>query len=241
MLGALACFLLATSSVVAQTPPNHLPSPVNTGPGFTPPMPVPAPPQGMPPPFPGLLPVAFQAPGGPADLGTQSDELQRYQVQLEPPGAQRLFRLESEGQLQRRMMQEAREQSPPDRIRFPQEPVVSLQKYNAAARNETWPTMSAVVEPRYVCHGKLLFEQRNAERYGWDLGPIHPAVSAGAFVFDWLTMPYHIATAPCRRECSAGLCLPGDPVPLLLYPPELSISGLAAQAATVGVLIAIFP
>ena len=57
-----------------------------------------------------------------------------------------------------------------------------------------------------------------------------------------LFLPYHIGTQPCRcYECSAGYCLPGDPVPYLLYPPELSLSGFLLEAGTVVSLAAIFP
>ena len=39
---------------------------------------------------------------------------------------------------------------------------------------------------------------------------------------------------PCQRfECSAGYCLPGDPVPYLLYPLPLSITGTAAETGIV--------
>ena len=42
-------------------------------------------------------------------------------------------------------------------------------------------------------------------------------------------------------DCSAGKCLPGDPVPLLLYPPELSITGALAEGAAIAVLEVLFP
>jgi hypothetical protein len=93
-----------------------------------------------------------------------------------------------------------------------------------------------------VCYGRLLFEQKNLERYGWDLGFITPFVSAGKFYWDVVWIPYHIWTAPCRQyECSAGYCLPGDPVPLLIYPPELSLTGTVMEAGTIVALFAIFP
>ena len=46
-----------------------------------------------------------------------------------------------------------------------------------------WPTRTLEVEPNFVCHRRLSFEQPNAERYGWDLGPVQPALSAGTFYF----------------------------------------------------------
>jgi hypothetical protein len=99
-----------------------------------------------------------------------------------------------------------------------------------------------LVEPYYTCYGKLLFEQKNFERYGWDLCFITPFVSAAAFGVDLALLPMHLATDPLSHcECSSGYCLPGDPVPLLLYPPEITVTGSIAEAGTVLALIAIFP
>jgi hypothetical protein len=175
--------------------------------------------------------------GGIGDYG-QPDESEEHRVQLAPPGPERLFRLESEKSLQERMRQEARQRPTLERITFPDEPVLSTESY--AAR--VFPPAREVVEPNYVCYKRLLFEQKNLERYGWDLGFITPFVSAGKFYWDVVWMPYHIWTAPCRcYECSAGYCLPGDPVPLLIYPPELSLTGTVMEAGTIVALFAIFP
>ena len=98
------------------------------------------------------------------------------------------------------------------------------------------------VEPNYVCYGRLLFEAKNFDRYGWDLGLVTPVVSAGMFYFDVATLPYHLFTDPCRHcECSAGYCLPGDPVPYLIYPPHWSLTGAMFEAGTIVALYAIFP
>jgi len=105
-----------------------------------------------------------------------------------------------------------------------------------------WEPLAELVEPAYLCYDRLYFEQINAERYGWSLGPLHPLIAAGIFYFDLATLPYHAATDPLRRyECNPGYALPGDPMPLLLYRPELSLTGALAEAAAVGVLLAIFP
>ena len=105
-----------------------------------------------------------------------------------------------------------------------------------------WELLSEMVEPPYVCYHRLYFEQINAERYGWDLGLAHPLISAGVFFWDVAWLPYHAFTEPLRRyECNAGYCLPGDPVPFLLYPPELNLPGALAEAAVIGLGFAIFP
>ena len=55
-------------------------------------------------------------------------------------------------------------------------------------------------------------------------------------------MPYHMGTQPLRHyDTGAGQCLPGDPVPFLLYPPEFSLTGAIAEAGVVVALYAIFP
>ncbi len=156
----------------------------------------------------------------------------------ELPGRERLFRLESEAALQERIRQQGRKRVPMERIFFPEEPVVSKDAY----QRRNWPVTPRYVEPNYVCYGRLLFEEKNSERYGWDLGLLQPLVSAGVFFADVVALPYHIATSPCRwYECSAGYCLPGDPVPYMLYPPELSATGAVVEAGAVLALIAIFP
>jgi hypothetical protein len=126
----------------------------------------------------------------------------------------------------------------PERSIFPDEPAITHERY----AGRSFPPGNLLVEPCYLCYDRLYFEQKNLERYGWDLGPITPFVSTAAFYWDLITLPYHMGTAPCRRyECNAGYCLPGDPVPLLLYPPELSLTGFVVEAGVVTALFAIFP
>jgi hypothetical protein len=105
-----------------------------------------------------------------------------------------------------------------------------------------WPTQVMMAEPCYVCYRRLHFEELNCERYGWDLGFIGPFYSAAHFFKDVALLPYHLATDPLRHhECSAGYCLPGDPVPLLCYPPHWSLTGAVAQAAAVVGFFTLFP
>jgi hypothetical protein len=173
----------------------------------------------------------------PTAAGTPSDEA--YTVQLEPPGAQRLFRLESERSLQERMRQEALQRPQPERIQFPEEPDVSDgQKW----ADRAYPPVNEVVEAAYVCYNRLYFEELNSERFGWDLGFVQPFVSAGYFFKDLALLPYHMGTDPCRcYDCSAGYCLPGSPVPYAIYPPGLSVTGAVAEGATWVGIAALFP
>jgi hypothetical protein len=173
---------------------------------------------------------------GPRDF-TENPAAQ-YQIPIEPPGPERLFRLESEGTLMERMRQEARGRSPMERISFPDEPILSRDTYHG----RYFGRQCELVEPNYVCYERLLFEQKNFERYGWDLGPLSPFVCLSEFFIDSAMLPYNTWKDPCRRfECSAGYCLPGDPVPLMIYPPTLSLAGGLAEASTALAIIAIFP
>lgn len=174
-----------------------------------------------------------------ADERRGSEELTLEQtIQLTPPGPERIFRLESEAALDERMRQEGKTKIPPEKIAFPEEPVVSTESYPG----RHWPPQIEFAEPNYVCYGRLLFEDKNTERYGWDFGILQPVVSTAKFYADVVTLPYHVATAPCRcYECSAGLCLPGDPVPYLCYPPELSATGALGEGAAIAAILAIFP
>ncbi len=158
------------------------------------------------------------------------------------PTPERVFRLESETQLRERMSREGHLGLNPLRLKydiiFPDYPEVPPPAYEA----RPWQPLVETVETPYLSYNRLYFEQINAERYGWDLGPIHPLLSAGIFYLDVATLPYHLGTQPCRTyESDAGYCLPGDPVPLLLYPPENSWTGTLAEAAAIGLLVAIFP
>jgi hypothetical protein len=161
-----------------------------------------------------------------------------YQYLVQPPGPEALYKLESESEFFVRLGQEWRDQGHKDRLVFPTEPIVSNEVYLGRA----WPGYALTVEPNYVNYGRLLFEQPNYERYGWDLGVLDPPLSAGKFFLDVALLPYHAFTDPFRHfESSAGYCLPGDPVPLLLYPPECSLSGAMAEAASVLGTLAVFP
>jgi hypothetical protein len=175
--------------------------------------------------------------GGGGNPGTGTEET-TYRIQLEPPGPQRLFNLESEKNFFERIRQGGRNENPPDIAIFPREPVLSKTPYYG----RRWPAVQETAEPNYLCYRRLLYEQRNFERGGWDLGAVTPIVSALAFYKDFVLMPYHGATDVCRcYDCNTGYCLPGDPVPLLLYPPEPSVTGTLAEAAVVAGVFAIFP
>jgi hypothetical protein len=158
------------------------------------------------------------------------------------PDPQRVFRLESQAELIERMIRGSKTGENPLNLKYdflyPDYPAPSKESF--ALRQ--WAPLTEMIEPPYVCYHRLYFEQINAERYGWDLGIGHPLLSAGIFYLDVALLPYHVFTEPLRRyECNAGYCLPGDPVPLMLYPPNLNVPGILAEAAAVGLCFVIFP
>jgi len=105
-----------------------------------------------------------------------------------------------------------------------------------------YPQREEVIEPNYVLYRRLLFEDVNVERYGWTLGPLQPFVSTYEFYGQVQWLPYRYFSFPClKHDTGAGRCLPGDPVPSMIYPPSLSITGALAQAGTTVALYAIIP
>ncbi len=173
------------------------------------------------------------------DSSSVVDSLKDYQILLEPPSPQALFhRLDSDKALEARMRQQALQRKPPEPVQWPEQPVVSNEKFKERA----FARSTMIAEPTFVTYNRLYFEEKNSERYGWDLGVLQPVVSSGVFVKDYLFLPYKIAANPLKRgDTSAGECWPGDPVPYILYPPDVSVPGSMLEAAVVVGLIAIFP
>jgi hypothetical protein len=161
-------------------------------------------------------------------------------IRLDPPGRERLFgNRDSERELEERMRQERRDSGPSnDPIQFPEKPKLT----DEAFQTRKFTPMVEMVEPNAIVYRRLYFEEKNSERYGWDLGPIQPLVSTLVFYKDLVCWPHNIATHPHRRfETNAGQCMPGDPVPYTIYPPELTGSGLLAEVGMVALLFAAVP
>jgi hypothetical protein len=183
-------------------------------------------------PLPPIQPVRFQE-------GARGD----IEQELAPPGLERLSRLEPDEKLFERIRQEALAKNPTEqRPVFPESPILSRDRY--AGRGDLWQKRQLTVEPSFTCYGKLqsVFEDRNGERYGWDFGPMSVPLSLAKFYADFALMPLKAFANPCRwHECGAGQCLPGDPVPYMLYPIEVNCEGVTAEAAVIIALIAVFP
>lgn len=103
------------------------------------------------------------------------------------------------------------------------------------AKTSQYAPRKAVYEAGFVAHRRLHFEEKNSERYGWDLGIIQPFVSAMYFYKDVLLWPNSLASGAEIGfwDTSAGKCLPGSPVPYYLYPPGLTITGMIAEAGVI--------
>ncbi len=97
----------------------------------------------------------------------------------------------------------------------------------------------ALLEPGFVVHRRLHFEEKNAERYGWDFGPVQPILSSAYFAKDVLLWPGHLMSNFRERyDTNAGKCLPGTPVAYYLYPPEITLhGGLWETAAVIGTVL----
>jgi hypothetical protein len=170
---------------------------------------------------------------------TKADPYEAY-IRLEPPGRERLFgSRDTERELEERMRQERKDQGPSqDNVVFPVKPELTGEPYQP----RKFAAAVILAEPNYIVYRRLYFEEKNSERYGWDLGPIQPLVSTLAFLKDAVMLPHNFFAYPCRRfETNAGQCQPGDPVPYLCYPPEITWSGVLAEVSAIGMLIAIVP
>jgi hypothetical protein len=149
----------------------------------------------------------------------------RFRTEL--PGPQRLFMRDSETQFFDRIAQDMKKQRAGARAVFPDPVVLSKEPF----RPRDFPRMVELVEPSYVCHGRLYFEQPNFERAGYDFGVLQPALSLGVFYYDAILFPYHFCSdLNNRMECNAGKCLPGDPSPMLFTRERFSVTGLVGQS-----------
>ena len=148
---------------------------------------------------------------------------------LDLPGPQRLFTRESELHLYERIGQD-RKRTTGDKAIFPVEPIVTKQVYQA----RQFAPMHETVEPGYVLHGRLYFEQPNFERGLWNLGVAQPVVCLGVFAYDLVMYPYHFSTnLQDRADGNVGKCLPGDPAPFRVPIERFSVTGALGEAGAI--------
>lgn len=179
---------------------------------------------------PTLIPVSLQPP---MQQNPRYELSEREQLgillELEPPGPDRVFRTESEAALYERIRQRYRQANL--RAEFPKDPVLGDGREYAG---RMWAMQLTQRMPNWVRYEPLYFEEKNAERYGWDAGIYQPFLSAGKFYLDLVMLPYNFGVRPVwHREYNTGYMLPGDPVPYLIYIPDFSWTGLTLEAAAV--------
>ena len=218
---------------------------------------IPAPPPPIPIPIPVPLPQAPQPqilqPKPDMQImppGRQGPAEDFSDLRLELPGQQRLFMRESEAQFYERIRQDAKRYPGSVPAIFPtDEPVISRESYvhpnypRLDPRTKKPVTReSTLVEPCYVVHRRLLFEQPNFERGLYDLGVAQPFVSLGVFYYDVAMAPYHIwSDLRDRNESSLGKCLPGDSAPFTVPCERFSVTGLVGEAGAIVGLGFLFP
>ena len=132
----------------------------------------------------------------------------------------------------------------PRTLRFPALPVISPPGVAYQPKTPAYEPRKVLTEPGYVVHRRLLFEEKNAERAGWDLGPMQTLLSAAYFYRDVLALPHNLASGCVSGfwGTSAGKCLPGSPSPYYVYPLGLTLTGSAVEGAAVtGGLFLFFP
>ena len=163
---------------------------------------------------------------------------------------ERIFSLPDDATLEKyvrmRMVETALKQDPPikldeSKLQFPELPDVGGGK-PYVAKTVNYPPMRAQYDALYVVHRRLHFEDKNTERYGWDLGIVQPLVSAALFYKDVFLWPQSLASGCAYGfwDTNAGKCLPGSPTPYMLYPPGLTITGGAFEGVIItGVAFAI--
>lgn len=111
------------------------------------------------------------------------------------------------------------------------------------AKTNTLPPGQCLFEPGFVIHNRLHFEEKNAERYGWDLGIMQPLVSTASFYKNMILWPSSLVTGAVVGfwDTNAGKCLPGSPVPYYFYPQGLTVSGTAAEGVVLTTLSFVIP
>ena len=175
---------------------------------------------------------------------------------LPPIERSRAFLLDADPELNKRIVDEFIENDrkkslkdypgvPPPKAKeyvLPQPAKVGVTGVAYVPKTVNYSPTTALIEPGYVVHRRLYYEEKNSERYGWDLGIIQPLVSTASFYKDALLFPAHVASNLYERyDTSAGKCLPGSPVPYYLYPEEITLFGATVGAVGVVGTAFVFP
>jgi hypothetical protein len=122
--------------------------------------------------------------------------------------------------------------------RFLQEPLIA----HAGNVGRDWGITDYRWEASMLCHGPILFEQLNAERYGITYGCLQPAVSAAHFFVTVPALPYKVwAQGHDHCQYALGYYRPGSYAEPQYYRPRISADAGLFQAGVIVGLIYILP
>lgn len=108
--------------------------------------------------------------------------------------------------------------------------------------NRPWSTFVVHWEAAALCHGGLVFEEVNLERYGYSHGLAQPILSAAHFFGRAPAIPYlTIAEKPHGCTYTLGHYRPGSWAPYQRHFPPFSPPGALGEAAAVAGLILLIP
>src|SRR5262245_15686452 len=228
-------------------------------------LPVPAQPGTLPPlpavsDMPGYIaqPISPVMPGGKQPPTTSTSEKRKQEIPPVPnpesirlPPREDIFRARNDDELEQYIIDGyiAGVKAKPDvkinreDVQFPPLPVISPPGVVYQPKTVNYDPRRFYVEPGYVVYRRLHFEELNADRYGWDLGVIQPALSALYFYRNVLLFPNSLASGCASGfwDTNAGKCLPGSPTPLALYPPGLTITGTFFETSIITGAAFLFP
>jgi hypothetical protein len=122
-----------------------------------------------------------------------------FDIRLNLPGPQELFRPESEARFRARLLEEAKQRK--IQLVFPRE-----HPYTEAQEPiRDLPLQTKAFFPATVCFRPLYFDNDWTERYGLYTPCFQSFVSTGKFYWKTLTLPYHIVQQPpWMLECRDG-------------------------------------
>jgi hypothetical protein len=173
-------------------------------------------------------------------LQQRGDDPTAIVIRTDLPGPQRLFMRESEAAFYDRIRQETKNDRGAVPAIFPEEIPISKEKYQLSyprvdpITRAPFPHAPLEVEPSFVCHRRLLFEQPNFERIGYNFGVVQPFLHVTTFYYDMVLLPYHLwSDFSHRAECNIGKCLPGDPAPFTVPIERFSVTGIIGEAGAI--------
>jgi hypothetical protein len=207
-------------------------------------------------PVPPVATTVYTQPQGQPQKDEHTAQKEEYKVPpvdpkyVQLPPRESIFIVYNDAELEREIMKRLREELKnqgkgvqEEYLVFPPLPIVSPPGVPYQPKTLAYEPRKLIIEPGYVVHRRLYFEEKNAERIGWDFGPMQTLVSAAYFWKDTLSIA-HTAASGCVYgfwDTSAGKCLPGSPSPYYLYPPGLTVTGSLTEGAVLTGLGFIFP